>query len=82
MEDALSGSGELAAISPVILTDAQSDTMAAGGAHRPDNIHQEINTNSYATVQDILFDLDRFRVAEPAGHPGVPATETELPEER
>jgi hypothetical protein len=63
---ALSGSGEVATISPVILTGAQSDTMVAGEANRPDNVQQEIKTMSYATMQDVLFDLDldRFPVAE------------------
>jgi hypothetical protein len=65
----LSGSGAVAAISPVILTGAQSDTMVASEANRPDDVRQEVKAMSYATMQDVLFDLDldRFRVAEPAG---------------
>ena len=65
---ALSGTGEVAAISPVILTNARSDTMVADEGSRLDDVRQEVKTMSYATVQDVLFalDLDRFRVAEPA----------------
>ena len=42
--------------------------MVAGEANRPDNVQQEIKTMSYATMQDVLIDLDlnldHFRVAE------------------
>jgi hypothetical protein len=37
---------------------------------------------SYATMQDVLFDLDLTDLRNwPGRHPGVPATEAELPEE-
>jgi hypothetical protein len=82
MEGGVSRSGEAAAISPVILTGAPSDTMVAAEANRPDDVQQEVKPCRMQLYEMFCLTLTLTASAlrnRPRRHPGVPAAE---PEER
>jgi hypothetical protein len=84
---ALSGSGEVAAISPAILTGAQSETshIVAREGNRPDNICRRLRPCRMRPCRTFCLTLtltDSALRNRPGRHPGMPAAEPELPEER